>query len=477
MAVMEYAAPLPQTPGRVLASFVALSLSFSLNHGCVVASLSLASDQLGPQLGGVSSGVLYAVYTATALLVAPDIIRRFNAKPCLNLAAGLYCLYVGSYAVALAFPQFRWAAVITGAALGGFSAGILWPAQGTVYAQAAEAYCRAHGGAGPDAPTPAEASSFFGGVFATFYLGCELAVKLTSTAILRGDAPDAGVRLFELYFALAVLSAVALLAIPPFDRERAPPRDGSEGDPGPGGRSGSPKVCLALTLVSRDPKVVALAPINVAFGLMAALLNFRVNLLAGEALGSEYIGILSSVISASATLASPLLSLASNRAGRAPVLVLGGLAFLVEVAILGGISGTETLGRWILVYVLHGTGRAVWENPVRALTADFFPSDREGAFALAVAENGAATAVGYFTFPSLELDPTRVVCAISLVLWIVGYAVAQRAHDLDARRLHQLRERLMEQEPGDDVRAAVAAAPSDSEAARAGAPAHTVNDG
>jgi len=52
----------------------------------------------------------------------------------------LYCVYVGCFVVATAFPQFAETAALTGAAFGGVGAGFLWIAQGNYFAEAAKHY-------------------------------------------------------------------------------------------------------------------------------------------------------------------------------------------------------------------------------------------------------------------------------------------------------------------------------------------------
>lgn len=451
---MEGHVHMPRTPGGVLASFVMMSACFSLTHGCVVTSLALATDQLGPRLGSYSAGILYLVYTASALLFAPDIVKRLGEKNSLSWGCVLYCTYVGSYAVALASPDIRWTAVIFGAVLGGLAAGWLWTAQGAYFSSAAEQYARAQG-TGPEAPSTPEATSLFGGIFATLYLGTELALKLTSSAVLRMDIDNPGRNLFTVYTSLAVLASLGMFVFVPSmtSPARLPAVGAPAGTEGPAATPlGKRKLFLALQLMVSDPKIIALAPINTSFGFVASMLNFYVNgavvnvtlgarlrravspgplcTHAQRGAGSSAIGVLTAVLSGVATLISLPLSYLSPRIGRTPIILLGAVVFLFEVVVLYGLT-VEEVGHWpvlVCLFSAHGVGRAVWEGPNRALIADYFPDDREGAFANIIMQNGVASTVGYFLFPHLSAKPMLVICGVNLLLWIVGFVAAQRWH-------------------------------------------------
>jgi len=294
---------LPPTAGRVLANFCWMSLCFSLNHGCVTSCLALASAQLGPALGGYSSAILYLFYTTTALLVAPAIVRTLGPKGSLDYGLLLYCVYVGSYALAILLPAYRWPAVVVGAALGGLAAGWLWTAQGGYFAAAAELYAHV-------LQLETEVTtSFLSGIFATLYLGFELGLKLVSSFVLsrardasgsesaRDDASRAAsLQLFAIYTAVAVLSAIGMFFVakmPPHPRDGAcgaaadsPPAADEREDgcsPAPATRADdgaappSSKLLLAVNLMRTDAKIWLLAPINASFGFMASLMNFYVN--------------------------------------------------------------------------------------------------------------------------------------------------------------------------------------------------------
>ena len=159
----------------IFRGFVYMSVMFSLNHGTVTAVLALASAEFGARLGGASAGTLYVVYTSSALLAAPAAVARLGAKRALVAGLSLYCCYVASFLVALEAVAVRAPAAIVGAAIGGVGGGLIWTAQGVYFARAALSYARA------SATAPEAANATLSGVFATLYLGLEVAMKLLSS--------------------------------------------------------------------------------------------------------------------------------------------------------------------------------------------------------------------------------------------------------------------------------------------------------
>ena len=123
-----------------LRSFAAMSICFSLNHGCTTALIPLASVEFGTQLGGDSLGVLYILYTLTAMSCATVLVGGLGPKWSLVAGLAAFCVYVASYLVAYAVPSLMWTAAMFGASIGGFAAGSLWTAQGSYFTACAVAY-------------------------------------------------------------------------------------------------------------------------------------------------------------------------------------------------------------------------------------------------------------------------------------------------------------------------------------------------
>ena len=58
-----------------------------------------------------------------------------------------------------------------------------------------------------------------------------------------------------------------------------------------------------------------------------------------------------------------------------------------------------SVGLFVLIgtaMTLHGIGRSTFEGTLKATFADFFPHEKEGAFANIILQNGLASSFGYF---------------------------------------------------------------------------------
>jgi MFS family permease len=84
--------------------------------------------------------------------------------------------------------------------------------------------------------------------------------------------------------------------------------------------------------------------------------------------------------------------------GKGPVLIWGAICFALVVAI--PFFMIPDLSKWtpvtlIIIYALYGMGRATFESTLKAVFADFFYYEKEGAFANIILQNGLASAIGY----------------------------------------------------------------------------------
>ena len=93
------------------------------NHGTQQAVARLGD------LGAWQSGVLYLTYTISSVSGATYVVKRLGSRNALILSNAIYCVYIGCFLVATSFPQIQIFSAISGAAIGGIGAGILWTAQ------------------------------------------------------------------------------------------------------------------------------------------------------------------------------------------------------------------------------------------------------------------------------------------------------------------------------------------------------------
>lgn len=413
----------------LLVNFVVMSTAFSINHGCVTALLAVASTDLGKHLGSVSSGVLYVFYTLSALTFASMVVKKLGSKWSLAGGLWLYCFYVASFLVAHKAKSTRWYAAVTGSTIGGCAAGWLWTAQGAYFSRTASLHARASG------RSIEQSTGWLGGLFATFYVGFEVAMKNLSS-LLRHWGGDNFV--FTVFLICAVTSAFAMSwahTLPSKEEECEVRLARAEADGGEGAaeaateldaaRSESAadkkesvlhKIMLAGRLLATNRKMQLLTPMNMAFGFTSAFMNQYVNgTPAKAAVGASNIGYLAAITPGVATLLSFPYAWVTDRAGKGPMMVFGALNYTVmavTVAILSQTQLTDLGWGIVYLYIIGGSGRAVFESTNKATFADFFPDDKEGAFANVIVQSGGASALAFFVIPYMtKLQVTTITAA------------------------------------------------------------------
>lgn len=247
---------------------------------------------------------------------------------------------------------------------------------------------------------PEEATGYLAGIFSTMYVGFEVAMKLLQSLILH-IVPDHGnIIVFSTYTAAAVISSFFCSWI----RDPSPPdRDTSAG------ALFKKKLMAAMELWTQDKKIWTLAPMNITFGFTAAYMNFYMNgIIAKESIGSNNIGFLISIIPGYAAVMSLPYQKLGNMVGKCPMMILGAICW-ISIAVIGIILKKSQLiaGGWtvlIVLYLLMGSGRCVFESTNKAVFADFFPRNMEGAFANLIVQNGLSSTIGFFIFPYMSSE-------------------------------------------------------------------------
>merc|ERR1711990_917883 len=185
------------------------------------------------------------------------------------------------------------------------------------------------------------------------------------------------------------------------------------------------KAAAALTLLVSDPKMILMVPFEVSFGFCGAFLNGHISpKVAG---GGFKIGYLAALVSATAALTSFFGGEFIKRAGlKWPVMLVGSacfsmLGFLFISSSDESLSGTGTL---VLLYMLQGIGRGVFESCTQGIISDYFPNDAPAAFANVVWSNGGATAFGYLWVVKQPRETEGWLVFLVSVFGFVGYFLA-----------------------------------------------------
>lgn len=220
----------------------------------------------------------------------------------------------------------------------------------------------------------------------------EVVLRLLSSFLLEtGIASWEGI--FFAYFSVAVLSLLPM----PYIREYPQPIS----DNGDAEETIFQKVTVTGRLLVNDSKMKYMIGLNATFGFTAAFLSSYVN---GEILpvalndpDSKYIGVFTSWASAVAAAMSLLFGKISPHCGKGPILIGGAICFFFVVfPFLLQPDGTKY--NWqmlLLIYSFQGTGRATFESTLKATFADFFPYEKEGAFANIILQSGLSGAIGF----------------------------------------------------------------------------------
>ena len=386
---------------RTISNFILMSILFSTNHASVVACLGLATSQLG-SAGAWQSSILYLTYTGSAVLGATLAVKKFGSRDSLIWGMLLYFIYTACFSFAIMLRNYAVLsniAVGLGGALGGIGGGVLWTAEGAYFSSAAEEHSAL-------LVLPlSDSTALFAGIFAFIYLIAEVGLKSLSSILIELFKVPWPV-IFLVYTTLTLLSTFMMIFVKRYPWDSA----------ARSGVSALHKATAALQLIRIDPKMKYMIGLNASFGFASAFLNSYVN---GDVVNevlddpdSTYLGYLTAWLSAVAALMSLVFAPLAQRVGKGPILILGSACFCC-VALPFLIFPDVSTWSWralVMIYTLHGTGRATFEGTLKATFADFFPYEKEGAFANIILMNGMSSAIGYFLSTSLSCPAPSGYC-------------------------------------------------------------------
>jgi MFS family permease len=371
---------------RILRQFTIFSFIFVANPCCAHACLSLATARLGT-VGAWSSSMLYLTYTLSSVLGATYVVKQLGGRNAMILGMSFYVVYVGCFWVAVAYPSIKAIAAIAGAFIGGIGSGILWTAQGSYFTQAAEEHALYQG------CDWVACTSSLSGTFAFAYLLEETVLHLSSYVMIEYLNME-WIAIFAIYAGIAVLSTLGMLWVRNY--------------PVPRSRSGNDKfetqlykITAAFHLLMTDSKMKYLIGLNAVFGFSGAFLNSFVSgqvvRIALQDVESKTVGIFVSWGAGVAAIASLLFGKLTHDYGKGPVMVFGNLMFLGVVLpfVVKPNLDTWTWHLLAFVYASQGIGRATFESTMKGVFADFFPYEKEGAFANIILQNGLFGSIGY----------------------------------------------------------------------------------
>ena len=440
--------------GRTSWNFIWMSVSFSANHGCVVACLSLATARLG-SVGAWQSGVLYISYTASAVFGATTVVKQLGPKNALMGGMALYCVYVGCFLIATLSPSIETPAALLGAAIGGAGAGSLWTAQGSYFGRASEDHAA-------QLQQPVQLSNQrLASIFASIYFAAEVALRSLSTLLLELGWSWSAV--FGSYTAVTLFSAFMMLFAYDYPTQAGSSLEDSTNQSANTNsfHSARYKESAAWQILSGDPKMKYMIGLNAVFGLTSAFLNSYIN---GEVVqvvtkdnNSKSVGLFNAWVSCVAAFMSLLFGQISSRIGNGPILIFGAICFLGVVFPFVVVPDTKKWSMTLLtcIYTFHGCGRATFEGTLKATFADYFAYEKEGAFANIILQSGLSGAIGFIlTFSLLcsqeshhcvryhdgtlhDVFSFELIVIISSAAAILGYLRASRLRLAELRAMEE----------------------------------------
>jgi Major Facilitator Superfamily len=385
----------------------------------------------------------------------------------------LYCAYVSAFWVATVWRQWQTVAAAMGGVLGGVGAGFLWTAQGAYFAQSAAAAAAAATTTSSttstfssSTPTSVQrdgpetvndvipemltvTTAQLASTFAVIYLGSEVGLRAASSILVTLGLSWSSV--FALYAVVAVASTLGMgLLVHNFDRRdnchhdhngslvmNSPEHDEADPtarllptpvpQPPTNTRTATPtpsawyKATAAWRLLRHDRKMPLMIGLNAVFGITSSFLTSYINgQVVYAVLGSDVsVGLWTAWVSTAAAAGSALCGQLAPRTGSGPILMAGAACFVAVAAPFVLFPNVATQWTWlslVFVYTVHGLGRATFESTLKATFADFFAeSDKEGAFANIIFQNGLSSTVGFlltFTLRCTEKHQSSPYCVV-----------------------------------------------------------------
>jgi len=427
---------------KLRSNFVWFVTFFALNHGVVTTPVVIATSILDKRTAYTGNALLNVFTLLSALFFGAPAVSIMGLKGAVLFGMMFYCIYAGFFSLATFghdagwSPQLEFTIFSIGSSCGGIAAGVLWTAQGGYMSRTIDLVLAREGRAQEDGSGAGRAArqaltAQFSSMFAFRYLGIEVAAKLLWSALDKS-----GLQKWIIAALYASVGMFALLmqvkALPLATVETAAPEAGRA----PAWAS----KLLAAAGEWKDPCIFLLAGSNLTFGFCAAYMNGYVNGTYGKALGTFAPTLLAAITVLTATLASRAFGPLAARVGKGPVVLLGACCFAtipVLLLIPGGCC--ETWGWWLAVlYVLQGTGRAVYESTNKGVFADFFPAPRDvGAFANVMLQSSSAFALCFFLSEELAPKPLAVIVLLLALFTPLGFAAATAV-----KQRREARERL-----------------------------------
>jgi len=190
------------------------------------------------------------------------------------------------------------------------------------------------------------------------------------------------------------------------------------------------KICVT------NPIMPLVAGVNLAFGFASAYLTSYLNgTVVPRFHGKGMVGSFAAITPMISACAALPMAWCAKRLGKMPVMLLASFVFVFELAIPLSLTEAEMgLAFWlVIIYMCEGLARCIFEGVNKGVFADFFPMQKEQAFAANVVQSGGTAAFSFFALGIMNVDPT-VVAWCGLICGIYSgpaFVMASRLHDAE----------------------------------------------
>ncbi|XP_052170827.1 UNC93-like protein 3 isoform X2 [Diospyros lotus] len=414
---MEENAPLvaepSETPKNHTRDLHILSWAFLLIFLAYGAAQNLESTINTEQdLGTISLGILYSSFMVFSLF-ASLVVRFLGSKNALVLGTTGYWFFIA------ANLKPTWYTMVPAALYEGFSASIIWVAEGTYLTSAARSHALDSG------LHEGTVIGNFNGEFWAMFAGHQLFGNLLTLALVRDgtDGSTNGTTLLFIVFLCSMTLGTILMCLL---RKRDAKREEGLAD-------SSASFCSSMVSLSKsvitpllDPKMLLLAPLIAYSGLQQAFVWAEfTKYIVKPTLGVSGVGGAMAVYGA----VDAVFSLGAGRltSGLKSITLLASAGTFVQFTVLlwllkySASSGILGVVYPLIIAGTWGIGNGILNTQLNALIGMLFKHDTEGAFALLKVWQCASIAVVYFISPYISFQAMVGIMLAGICTAVAGF--------------------------------------------------------
>lgn len=405
-------------------------VGFGFSIAPVVCTIMYGPAVLGLKIGGIGNGLMFFSYAFCSLLLAKPAVAVLGSKRSLLFGSLGNFIFVLGFLLSTRQSSYnvRIVAYLMVSAIGGLAQGLVWTAQGKYFTRSAQLLVTSL-----DVKELESMHRSLARDFATLYLTCEALVLVVLTIIIFvrfhmvSSIEFAIVPCYAIFLALSTVTLLRLEDV---------------GDAGGSWelfrpRTGINDIIVAAKHMTRrqQNKLAFLLPYHAAWGCVSA---FWILYVLGEIIeherGIEYIGVVCCTDLAVSIVFTKVGNYIAKKTAHSLVIALGAMCMIgVGMLLLLVEDATLSQNRKLIGFtVIHAIARAVYENNLRAIVADFFPEHEAISFSFTGSARSLFAGAAYLFF---ALRQNRFEYAITVIttslLGFLSFVYAHMLHRSD----------------------------------------------